>query len=66
MECAERVGAGHTFFLIIRKAYPINVLNQLKNCSEVTRIYAATANPLQVRVAESPQGKGYHRGCRWI
>ncbi len=58
VECAKKVGAGHTFFLIIRKAYPINVLNQIKNCSEVTRIYAATANPLQVLVAETSQGRG--------
>lgn len=56
--CAEAVAAGHTFFLVIRKAFPINVLNQIKNCSEVARIFAATANPLQVLVASTEQGNG--------
>lgn len=56
--CAEAVGAGHTFFLIIKNAYPINVLNQIKNCQEVVSIFAATANPLQILVAETVQGRG--------
>ncbi len=57
-ECARAVGAGHTFYLIIKNAFPINILNQLKGCAEVASIYAATANPLQIAVAESPQGRG--------
>ena len=57
-KCALDVGAGHTFYLIIRKAYPINVLNQIKACQEVTRVYAATANPLQVIVVSTGQGRG--------
>lgn len=56
--CAESVAAGHTFFLIIKNAYPINVLNQIKNCQEVVSIFAATANPLQILVAETDQGRG--------
>ncbi len=56
--CARSVGAGHTFFLIIKNAFPINILNQLKNCPEVVHIFAATANPLQVIVAETEQGNG--------
>ncbi len=56
--CAEETAAGHSFFLIIRNAYPINVLNQIKNCQEVARIFAATANPLQVLTAETKQGRG--------
>ncbi len=56
--CAEAVGAGHTFFLVIRNAFPINVLNQIKNCQEVARIFAATANPLQVITAGTGQGRG--------
>ncbi len=56
--CAESVGAGHTFFLIIKNAYPINVLNQIKNCQEVVSIFAATANPLQIIVAGTDQGRG--------
>ena len=58
VECALAVASGHTFFLIIKNAYPINVLNQIKNCQEVVSIYAATANPLQILVAETKQGRG--------
>jgi len=57
-ECARIVGAGHTFYLIIKNAFPINILNQLKACPEVATIFAATSNPLQVAVAETDQGKG--------
>lgn len=56
--CAIAVGAGHTFYLVLRNAFPINVLNQIKNCQEVAHIFAATANPLQVVVAETDQGRG--------
>ncbi|MFO7730717.1 MAG: adenosine-specific kinase [Spirochaetia bacterium] len=56
--CAQAVAAGHSFFLIIRKSFPINVLNQIKNCQEVARIFAATANPLQVLVGRTQQGRG--------
>jgi adenosine/AMP kinase len=56
--CAKAVGAGHSFFLILRKAYPINVLTQIKACQEVARIFCATANPLQVLVVETDQGRG--------
>ena len=56
--CAELTAAGHSFFLVIRNSYPINVLNQIKNCQEVARIFAATANPLQVLTAETEQGRG--------
>lgn len=57
-ECARKVGAGHSFFLILRKAYPINVLNQIKACPEVARIFCATSNPLQVLVVQTAQGRG--------
>ena len=57
-DCATAIGAGHTFVLFLRKAYPINVLNRIKDCPEVCRIFCATANPLQVVVAESEQGRG--------
>ena len=57
-ECARRVGAGHSFYLILRKAFPINVLNQVKACQEVARIFCATANPLQILVVETEQGRG--------
>lgn len=54
----ESVGAGHVFCIILKNAFPINVLNQIKNCPEVCRIFCATANPVQVVVAETPQGRG--------
>ena len=55
---ALALGAGHTFVLYMRNAYPINVLNRIKDCPEVCRIFCATANPLQAVVAESDQGRG--------
>ncbi len=58
IEAAKKIGAGHTFIVYIKNAWPINVLNSLKNVQEVCRIYAATANPLQVIVAETDQGRG--------
>lgn len=54
---ARRIGAGHLFVLVIRNGYPINILNQIKNVQEVCRIFAATANPLQVLVAQTDQGR---------
>ena len=55
---AQAVGAGHTFFLVLRGAYPINVLPAIKQCQEVCRVFCATANPVQVLVAETAQGRG--------
>ena len=55
---AERVGAGHVFFLLLRGAYPINVLNAIKLCPEVARVFCATANPVQALVAGTEQGRG--------
>jgi len=57
-ECARLVGAGHSFYVILRNAFPINVLNQIKACPEVARIFCATANPLEILVAETGQGRG--------
>jgi len=56
--CAQAVGAGHSFFLVMKNAYPINVLTQIKACQEVCGIFCATANPLQVVVARTAQGAG--------
>ncbi len=58
VRCAESVGAGHSFYLVIKNAFPINVLNQIKGCQEVCRIFCATANSLQVLRAGTSQGKG--------
>jgi len=55
---ALAIGAGHSFIIYVRAAFPINVLNALKNLSEVCQIFCATANPLQVVIAESEQGRG--------
>ena len=55
---ATTVGAGHVFFLVLRGAYPINVLPAIKQCPEVCRVFCATANPVQVLVAETEQGRG--------
>ena len=55
---AQAVGAGHTFILLLRDAYPINVLNAIKSCPEVCSIYCATANPVEIILAESSQGRG--------
>ncbi len=52
------IGAGHVFCILLRAAFPINVLNQVKNCPEVCSIFCATANPVEVIVAETTQGKG--------
>ncbi len=52
------LGCGHSFLIFLRGAYPINVLNAIKRVQEVCTVYAATANPLQVVVAETDQGRG--------
>ena len=54
----QSIGAGHVFCILIRDAFPINVLNQIKLCPEVCTIYCATANPLQILVASTEQGNG--------
>ena len=54
----QALGAGHVFCILLKNAFPINVLNQIKNCPEVCRIFCATANPLEVVVAGSSQGRG--------
>ncbi len=55
---ALAIGAGHSFIAFLRDGFPVNVLNQVKLVPEVCRIYCATANPLQVIVAETPAGRG--------
>jgi uncharacterized protein len=55
---AQAVGAGHTFVILLRDAFPINFLNAIKQCPEVCTIYCATANPVEVIVAETEQGRG--------
>ena len=57
-ENAIAIGAGHLFIVVMRGAFPISVLNPIKNCPEVCSIFAATANPLEVIVATTGLGKG--------
>jgi uncharacterized protein len=55
---AQALACGHTFVLILQNAYPINVLNAIRNVPEVCSIFCATANPIEVIVAQSEQGRG--------
>ncbi|HJT89139.1 MAG TPA: adenosine-specific kinase [Bryobacteraceae bacterium] len=55
---ASALAAGHIFVVVMREGYPINVLGRIKDVPEVCSIFCATANPVQVVVAESEQGRG--------
>lgn len=55
---AQAIGAGHIFVVVLRKAYPINLLNAIRAVPEVCSIYCATANPLEVIVARTENGRG--------
>jgi adenosine/AMP kinase len=55
---ASAVAAGHTFVVAMREGYPINVLGRIKDVPEVCSIFCATANPVEVIVAETEQGRG--------
>lgn len=55
---AFALAAGHSFIVFMKDMYPINVLNAVKNLPEVCRIFCATANPVQVVVGETEQGRG--------
>jgi adenosine/AMP kinase len=55
---AQAIGAGHAFVILLKDAFPINVLNAVKSVSEVCHVFCATANPVEVVVAETEQGRG--------
>lgn len=55
---AQALGCGHTFVLVLQNAFPINVLNAIRNVPEVCTIFCATANPVEIIVAQSEQGRG--------
>ncbi len=57
-ENAMSVGAGHSFYVLLDGTYPINVLNSIKNVCEVCSIFCATANPLEIVIAETELGRG--------
>jgi len=54
----EAIGAGHIFVIILKDGFPVNVLNDIKACREVCSIFCATANPVEVIVARTEQGRG--------
>ena len=54
---AERVASGHVFFLFLKGAYAISLLNAVKQCPEVCHVFCATANPVQVVIGQSEQGR---------
>ena len=58
LKSAARIGAGHTFIIVMKDAFPINVLNAVKMCQEVCSLYCATANPVEVILAQTEQGRG--------
>jgi len=55
---AISIGAGHTFVVALKEGYPINILSRIKEVPEVCNIYCATANPVEVIIAETAQGRG--------
>ncbi len=55
---ARDIACGHSFVIVMRGGFPVNVLNEVKACREVCHVFCATANPLAVLVAESPRGRG--------
>ena len=54
----KAIGAGHVFVIILKDAFPINVLNAIKNCPEVCSIFCATANEVEVIIAQTDLGRG--------
>ncbi len=55
---AIEIACGHSFIIILKNAYPINVLDKIKTVPEVCNIHAASANPLEIIIAETQQGRG--------
>ncbi|MCK5570278.1 MAG: adenosine monophosphate-protein transferase, partial [Spirochaetes bacterium] len=55
---AEKIGAGHIFVIYMKEGFPINILPSIKATREVVHIFCATANPLEVIVGETQQGRG--------
>jgi uncharacterized protein len=55
---AYELGCGHCFIIYLKNAYPLNVLDRVKKVPEVCNVYAATANPLEVIIVETEQGRG--------
>jgi len=58
VKAANLIGAGHSFVIYLKDSYPINILDRIKAVQEVVNIYAATANPLSVLIADNGYGRG--------
>jgi len=58
MKNAQAVGAGHSFVIIMRDCFPVNVLKGVQSCQEVVNVFCATANPVEAIVAETELGRG--------
>jgi adenosine/AMP kinase len=54
---AQSLGAGHAFVMLIRNAYPINLLGRIRDCAEVCTIFCASANPVEMILAQTEQGR---------
>lgn len=57
-ETAMKISAGHCFYIYLKNGFPVNILNKIKNVSEVVDVIAATANPLEVIIIKTLQGRG--------
>ncbi len=58
VEYAKLISAGHVFVIVLSNSYPINILNRVKGIDEVVALYCATANPIEVIIVETEQGRG--------
>ena len=58
VDFASKIAAGHVFVVLIKEAWPINVLDKIRKVDEIVTLYAATSNPLEVIIAETDQGRG--------
>lgn len=58
IDIMQNIKAGHSFIILLKNCYPINVLTKIKLCDEVVRIFCASSNPLTVIMAENEQGRG--------
>jgi adenosine/AMP kinase len=58
VEFAKELSAGHVFVILLRDAFPINVMSRVKDVEEVASVFCATSNPVEVVIAETEQGRG--------
>jgi len=55
---ALKISAGHVFIVVLKNAYPVNILNRIKNIEEVATVFCATGNPVEIIIAETSLGRG--------